>query len=220
MIVPDLIDEEDDGLFDKYLNAELMFDVGTGEERRGRVTKRAKSASGEAIGKAHANPLFDTRQYVVEFTDGTVENYFANVIAENIYAQVDSEGNQYQLLEEIVDHKSNDSAIKVGHGFTRSRNGNMVPKTTTRGWSLLVSWKDGSTEWIKLKDIKDSYPVQIAEYATLNGISGEPAFNWWVHSVMKKKDRIIAKVKSRYWRTTHKFGIRLPRTVEEALRAN
>ena len=36
---------------------------------------------------------------------------------------------------------------------------------------------------------------------------------------MKKKDRIIAKVKSRYWRTTtHKFGIRLPKTVEEALR--
>jgi hypothetical protein len=219
MIVPDLIDEEeDDGLFDKYLNAELMFDVGTGEERRGRVTKRAKGLAGEAIGRAHSNPLFDTRQYVVEFTDGTVENYFANVIAENMYAQVDSEGNQYQLLDEIIDHKSDDSAIKIGHGFTRSRNGNMVPKTTTRGWSLLVSWKDGSTEWIKLKDIKDSYPVQIAEYATNNGISGEPAFNWWVHSVMKKKDRIIAKVKSRYWRTTHKFGIRLPKTVEEALR--
>ena len=220
MIVPDLpeFDDEDDGFADKYLNAELMFDVGTGDERRGRVVKRVKGNAGEVIGRAHPNPLFDTREYVVEFTDGTVENYFANVIAENMYAQVDSEGNQYQLLDEIVDHRSDNSAIQKANGFTMSRNGNMVPKTTTRGWSLLISWKDGTTEWIKLKDIKDSYPVQIAEYVTQNGIGGEPAFNWWVHSVLKKRNRIIAKVKSRYWRTTHKFGIRLPKTVEEALR--
>lgn len=29
---------------------------------------------------------------------------------------------------------------------------------------------------------------------------------------------MISKVKSNYWRTTHKFGIRVPKTVEEALR--
>jgi hypothetical protein len=29
---------------------------------------------------------------------------------------------------------------------------------------------------------------------------------------------MICKVKSKYWRTTHKFGIRLPKTVEEAYR--
>ena len=40
--------------------------------------------------------------------------------------------------------------------------------------------------------------------------------NWWVHTVLRKRNRIVAKVK-RYWRTTHKFGIGLPKTVEEAL---
>ena len=34
------------------------------------------------------------------------------------------------------------------------------------------------------------------------------------------RDRIIAKVKSRYWETTHKFGIRLPKTVKEALQVD
>jgi hypothetical protein len=29
---------------------------------------------------------------------------------------------------------------------------------------------------------------------------------------------IVKKVKAKYWRTTHKFGIRLPKNVEEALR--
>ena len=34
---------------------------------------------------------------------------------------------------------------------------------------------------------------------------------------MRHKKRIISKVKSRYWKTTHKCGIRLPHSVEEAL---
>jgi hypothetical protein len=84
-------DELSDELMDKYVNAELIFNVGTGNERRGRVTKRAKGAYGETIGTAHTNPLFDTREYVVEFTDGSVENYYANVIAENMFAQIDTE---------------------------------------------------------------------------------------------------------------------------------
>jgi hypothetical protein len=50
-----------------------------------------------------------------------------------------------------------------------------------------------------------------------NKIASEPAFNWWVHDVLRKRNRIISKVKSKYWKTTHKFGVRVPRTVEEAL---
>ena len=97
-----------------------------------------------------------------------------------------------------------------------SRNGNRVPKATTRGWSLLVSWKDGSSDWVPLQALKDAYPVQIAEYAVANKIANEPAFNWRVHTVLRKRNLIVAKVK-RYWQTTHKFGIRIPKTVEEAI---
>ena len=77
---------------------------------------------------------------------------------------------------------------------------------------------DGSTSWEMLKDVKESYPVQIAEYSLQHGISNEPAFAWWVPYVIKKRERIIAKVKSKYWKRTHKFGIRVPKTVEEAKR--
>ena len=68
-------DDVDDGLMEKCLNAELIFDAGTGNERKCCVVKRAKGTSGEPIGRAHANPLFNTREYVVEFTDGSSKNY-------------------------------------------------------------------------------------------------------------------------------------------------
>jgi hypothetical protein len=58
MVIPDTWDADDinDDMIDKYLNAELIFDVGTGSKRRGRVVKRAKGTSGEPIGRAHSNP--------------------------------------------------------------------------------------------------------------------------------------------------------------------
>eukprot|EP00978_Attheya_sp_CCMP212_P028576 scaffold99084_cov45-Attheya_sp.AAC.1 len=33
---------------------------------------------------------------------------------------------------------------------------------------------------------------------------------------MKKRDRIISKVKSKYWARTHKYGIRVPKHIKEA----
>ena len=41
------------------------------------------------------------------------ERYSANIVAENIYSQCDSEGNQYLVLKEIVDHKSDESAFRA-----------------------------------------------------------------------------------------------------------
>jgi hypothetical protein len=38
-----------------------------------------------------------------------------------MYAQVDSEGNQYQLLSEITDHRSDNSAIQIADGLPSGR---------------------------------------------------------------------------------------------------
>jgi hypothetical protein len=100
-------------------------------------------------------------------------------------------------MEEITDHRRNKLAVRTDHGFVVTRNGNRVPNKITAGWELMVTWKDGSSNWIKLKDIKDSYPVQVAEYAVTNKIAHKPAFSWWVHHVFRKRNRIISKVKSR-----------------------
>ena len=50
----------------------------------------------------------------------------------------------------------------------------------------------------------------------MHGIHEEPAFAWWVPHVEKKKKIIISKLKSKYWQRTHKYGIQIPKSVEEA----
>jgi hypothetical protein len=181
------------------------------------VIKRAKGIGGEAVGRAHANPFFDTREYEVEFTDGTIEQYTANIIAENMYAQVDNKGNMFQSLDVIMDHKKDDTAIDIANGTVTTSSGNVKPKITTQGWQSLVLWKDKSMSWVKLKDLKASYPIELAEYAVVNWIAEEPAFKWWVYNTLRKRNRVISKVKKKYWQTTHKFGCKLPHSVEEAL---
>lgn len=37
----------------------------------------------------------------------------ANIIAESMYAQCDPDGNQYLLLDDIIDHRHSDTAIKL-----------------------------------------------------------------------------------------------------------
>ena len=45
-------------------------------------------------------------------------------------------------------------------------------------------------------------------------MSEEPAFAWWVKFVSRKRARIISKTQI-HWLKTHKYGIRVPNTVEE-----
>ena len=60
---------------DKYINMELIFDVGTDGERCGVVKKRSRGLDGRPIGRAHTNPMFDSREYEVEFGDGSIRRW-------------------------------------------------------------------------------------------------------------------------------------------------
>ena len=78
-------------------------------------------------------------------SDGSSQELTANIIAEYMFTQVDSEGHNYQLLQEITNHSKDRSPIPISDGMIRSRNGKMVPKKTTQGRDILVEWKDGSS---------------------------------------------------------------------------
>ncbi len=132
-------------------------------------------------------------------------------------AQSDPEGQRHMIFKEIVDHQVGDTAIKKVEGITIGFNGNVHSKKTTRGWDICVEWRDGLTSWLPLKDIKDANPLELAQYAIANGITEKPAFKWWVQEILKKKKCIIAKIKTKYWCTMHKFGIKIPKSVEHAL---
>ncbi len=78
-------------------------------------------------------------------------------------------------------------------------------------------WKDGSTSWETLRNLKESNPLELAEYAVMHQISQEPAFAWWVPYTLKRRDRMVSSIVSRFKKRTHKFGIEVPTSVEHAL---
>ena len=153
----------------------------------------------------------------VEFSDGQKTEVAANIIAQNMYAQCDSEDNQYLLLAGIVDHKQGKSAVARSDMWIQ-KGSNQRMRQTTKGWHLCVDWKDGTTSWERLADLKESNPIEVAEYAVTHGIDGEAAFAWWVPFMLKQRNRIIAAVNKRYHKRTHKFGIEIPKTYEDCVR--
>jgi hypothetical protein len=181
------LDEIDDyDSYDKLLGAEMMVDFGDGDKRRGKVIKRLKGEDGRPIGRAHSNPRFDTREYLVEYEDGTTDRYLANTIAENMFSQIDDEGKSHSLMKEIVDHQCDGSALTKEQAQAHERETGK-PKQTTKGWKLCVQWKDDSTTWVPLREIKESNPIEVAEYAYVNQLHEEPAFKWWVPYVIRKR---------------------------------
>ncbi len=126
-----------------------------------RVTKRVRDKEGIPIGTASDSPLLDSRRYEeVGYSDGNMEELIANIIAENLIAQVDEEGRRQLMLDKIIDHRTNREAISKCQGTYMSRYGIKQQKRTPRRWELLIQWKDGSTDWVALKDLKESYPVE------------------------------------------------------------
>ncbi len=76
----------------------------------------------------------------------TTEELFANIIAENVLAQVDTDRHKYEVIKEKVDHKNYWSAVAKEDGFITTKSNRQVRKHTTSGRKLIVKWKSGTTD--------------------------------------------------------------------------
>ena len=170
-------DEYTPEAFDEYLSAQIVTDRG-GEMLRGTVKSRKQDSDEKPVGSLNPNPILDTREYLVCFEDDTEDTYTANLIAECFYSQIDENCHQLLLMQKIIDHKKTSDVISEKDSNYSMKSG-PKPKQTTRGWRLLVEWKDGTSSWVFLADIKDLYPVQVADYSVVNMLTQEPAFRWW-----------------------------------------
>ncbi len=97
---------------DNYLTAELMLPRG-GTMVKGRVSARKRDRDSNPVGLANSNPILDTRSYIIKFDDNDQTKLTANLIAESLFSQCDPDGNQYVLLDEIVDHRRLPTAIRL-----------------------------------------------------------------------------------------------------------
>jgi len=200
---------------DLLINAEVMLPHGEGLQMA-KVIRRAVDSDGKVIGTFDNNPILNTMVYEAEFPDGVIKPYAANIIAENVLMNVDSNGYHNYELDKILDHKSDGSAVSKSNSHITTKRGRRKLRQTTIGWKFQVRWKDGSTQWIPLKVLKESNPIDIATYVKARGIDDEPAFAWWVPFTLRKRDRIISLINARVRKKTHKFGIEIPTSIEHA----
>ena len=162
-----------DAYDDTYMNMELALPRASGEAEFGRVVKRMRDKDGLPIGTANDNPLVDSRVYKVEFLDGH-KSAVANIIVENLFAQ---------LLLCAIRRNCGTPYKRKGIQATRRICHNEDRDQTQQGgidiWlGSPCQVENGSTTWVALKDFKESYPVQLAEYAVSTRIVEEPAFAW------------------------------------------
>ena len=76
-----------------------------GEEMvAGNVLQRTIGPDGKVTGTYDSNPYLNSIICDVEFPDGEVKEYAANITAKNMLTQVDSDGISTTLMEAIVDH--------------------------------------------------------------------------------------------------------------------
>ena len=97
---------------DKYRVAEIMLPRGD-KIVRGHVVAQSHYTSGNVMGRAHVNPKVDNNLYQVVFKGGKVMELTTNVIAESVYNQCEANGNEYLLLDVLVDYQKDNNAISI-----------------------------------------------------------------------------------------------------------
>ena len=185
------------------MNAEVLLPQAE-EKRLAKVIKRRVDSDGKVISKYNEIPVLNIMLYDVQFPDGSIKPFSEKLITENILIHADSAGLHHQLLEGILDNSKDKRAIEKKDKYFISKRGRRSMRKTTFGCKLNIKWRDGTNTWVSLKNIKESNPIEVAEYVTARYIQEEPAFAWWVPCTLQKRNRIIASDNSRVYKSSHK----------------
>eukprot|EP00536_Pseudo-nitzschia_multiseries_P017224 jgi/Psemu1/49913/gm1.49913_g len=197
---------EDIDEFDEYLGNEVIIERND-ERLRCIVKDRVPDLQNQPIGVRNENSILDTRLYKLQLPDGTIEEYTANIVAESLYSSVDDDGRMFTLLDELIDHEQEDTALSDKEATTIAKNGRTD-----------ISQQLEAGGFCPLSDVKESFPVQLAEYAVNNKLEKLPASRWWVHKILRREERILKAAKSaKYWLKSHKYGVEFPRSITQAL---
>mmetsp|Transcript_10819 Transcript_10819/g.15256 ORF Transcript_10819/g.15256 Transcript_10819/m.15256 type:complete len:380 (+) Transcript_10819:2561-3700(+) len=201
---------------DNFIAMQLLLPQGE-NMKWATVKKRSRDSYGNLIGTYNDKPQLNTAVYDIEFPDGIIREYAASTIAENIYSQIDESGFHTSRIEAIVDYDRLPHAIPKEQSLITIKSGQQRHRKTTVGWNFLVRWVDGREQWVPLRILKESNPVEVVEFAVARNLQDEAAFVWWVQYVLRKRNAIMSSINSRIKHTTHKYGVEVPRTMNEAM---
>ena len=161
--------------YDKLIHSEVILPQ---REKiiNAKVLGRAKDLEGNSRGTFDENPMINTFLYATHSPDVGVKQCKADIIAESMYSQTDSEEYQHSILDAIIDYGTNVSALTRSNMYVVTKRGIRSVRKATVGWNILIKWKAGREQWIPLKEIKESNPIEGAEFSVSCGIENEPNF--------------------------------------------
>ena len=87
------------------------------------ISKHLNNANGLTIGKVSDNSILDTRMYNVEYADGKNSALSTNLITENMFKQIDKEGNYHIPMDKITDYRFDEAAVKSQDAFVTTSSG-------------------------------------------------------------------------------------------------
>ena len=151
-------------------------------------------ADSNTVSQTNDKTILDTQTYDAELDDGTIIELAVNKITKCMCAQCTPEGNRYVLLDCFVDYDKSLTSVSLADQMIVLEV-RPFKHCNTYGWKICCQWKDRSTTWESLKDLKESHSLEMAEYAITQGIDHEPGFNWWVPQVLRLCNWIISLVK-------------------------
>ena len=123
---------------DKYIGTQVVIPAKEGEVPiLGTIKNQKRDKYGNVVGVSNPNPILDSAVYVIEFIDGSVNEYTGNMICEALWDQVDAEDNDVGLLQEVIGHRSDKTAIPIHKGYIQ-HNGQTRKVITTQGWDIQV----------------------------------------------------------------------------------
>ena len=142
---PDMDDapnsDVDSTAFEKFLGVYVMLPGDDGESKvLARVKDLKRDHDGSLIGKTHSKPILNTSVYNVETPNGNLQEYTANVIAENLWKHVDDDSYNDENLYEIIGHRKNDDAIDEANGFYETKTGAKRRVIRKKVWDLQIKW--------------------------------------------------------------------------------
>jgi hypothetical protein len=125
---------------DNYLSAKIMLPRG-GTMVKGGVAVHKRDRDGNPTGLTNSKPILDTRSYIIHFNDGDETELTVNMMAESLYSQCDPDENENILLDEIVDHRCTDLAIKLADQKVVRANGRtyLLPAAFDHWLAIMLS---------------------------------------------------------------------------------
>ena len=98
---PQDMPETDENQYGLLINSEVQLQQ-MNKQTKVVVIGRHCNANGDLVGRVDKNPTLSTALYDIAFPDGTVKQFAANNIAENMFAQVDEDRHTYLMLDSIT----------------------------------------------------------------------------------------------------------------------